>query len=82
MIHLTAYMAQLFKGQQIRVNCISPGGILDQQPTSFLNAYKANALNKGMLDASDLTGTLVFLLSDNSKYINGQNIVVDDGFIL
>jgi NAD(P)-dependent dehydrogenase (short-subunit alcohol dehydrogenase family) len=81
-IHLTAYMAKLFKGQQIRVNCISPGGILDQQPRSFLDAYKANSLNKGMLDASDLTGTLVFLLSDNSQYINGQNIVVDDGFVL
>ena len=81
-IHLTAYMAKLFKNQQIRVNCISPGGILDQQPRSFLDAYKANALNKGMLDASDLTGTLVFLLSKNSQYINGQNIVVDDGFIL
>ena len=81
-IHLTAYMAKLFKNQQIRVNCTSPGGILDQQPRSFLDAYKANALNKGMLDASDLTGTLVFLLSKNSQYINGQNIVVDDGFIL
>ena len=81
-IHLTAYMAKLFKGQQIRVNCISPGGILDQQPRSFLDAYKANSLNKGMLDASDLTGTLVFLLSENSQYINGQNIVVDDGFVL
>jgi NAD(P)-dependent dehydrogenase (short-subunit alcohol dehydrogenase family) len=81
-IHLTAYMAKLFKNQQIRVNCISPGGILDQQPHSFLDAYKANSLNKGMLDASDLTGTLVFLLSENSQYINGQNIVVDDGFVL
>jgi NAD(P)-dependent dehydrogenase (short-subunit alcohol dehydrogenase family) len=33
-----------------------------------------------MLDPSDLSGTLVFLLSDDSKYINGQNIVVDDGW--
>jgi NAD(P)-dependent dehydrogenase (short-subunit alcohol dehydrogenase family) len=81
-IHLTAYMAKLFKSQQIRVNCLSPGGILDQQPRSFLDAYKANSLSKGMLDASDLTGTLVFLLSANSQYINGQNIVVDDGFVL
>ena len=81
-IHLTAYMAKLFKGQQIRVNCISPGGILDQQPRSFLDAYKDNSLNKGMLNASDLTGTLLFLLSENSQYINGQNIVVDDGFVL
>ena len=35
-----------------------------------------------MWDASDLTVTLVFLLSENSQYIIGQNIVVDDGFIL
>jgi enoyl-[acyl-carrier-protein] reductase (NADH) len=35
-----------------------------------------------MLDKSDLKGTLVYLLSDMSKYVNGQNIVVDDGFCL
>jgi len=35
-----------------------------------------------MLDKSDLKGTLVYLLSDVSKYVNGQNIVVDDGFNL
>jgi enoyl-[acyl-carrier-protein] reductase (NADH) len=35
-----------------------------------------------MLNASDLSGTLVYLLSDMSKYVNGQNLIVDDGFIL
>ena len=30
----------------------------------------------------DISGSLMFLLSENSKYINGQNIVVDDGFTL
>jgi enoyl-[acyl-carrier-protein] reductase (NADH) len=35
-----------------------------------------------MLDAQDLCGTLIYLLSDMSKYVNGQNIVVDDGFTL
>lgn len=35
-----------------------------------------------MLDNSDLKGTLVYLLSDMSQYVNGQNIVVDDGFSL
>ena len=37
---------------------------------------------KGMLDANDICGTLIYLLSDVSKYVNGQNIVVDDGFSL
>jgi NAD(P)-dependent dehydrogenase (short-subunit alcohol dehydrogenase family) len=82
LVHLTKYMAKYFKGMNIRVNTLSPGGIFDNQPESFLGAYKEQCLNKGMLDKSDLKGTLVYLLSDMSKYVNGQNIIVDDGFVL
>jgi len=82
LIHLTKYMAKYFKGMNIRVNTLSPGGIFDNQAESFLNNYKDNCLNKGMLDKGDLKGTLVYLLSDMSEYVNGQNIVVDDGFSL
>ncbi|MDN5067877.1 oxidoreductase [Aliarcobacter butzleri] len=82
LIHLTKYMAKYFKGMNIKVNSLSPGGIFDYQPESFLEKYKEKCLNKGILDNSDLKGTLVYLLSDMSKYVNGQNIVVDDGFSL
>ena len=82
LIHLTKYMAKYFQGMNIKVNALSPGGIFDNQPESFLEKYKEKCLNKGMLDNSDLKGTLVYLLSDMSKYVNGQNIVVDDGFSL
>lgn len=82
LIHLTKYMAKYFKGMDIRVNALSPGGIFDYQPKPFLDAYQKTCLNKGMLDKSDLKGTLVYLLSDMSRYVNGQNIVVDDGFSL
>lgn len=81
-IHLTKYMAKYFKGMNIRVNTLSPGGILDKQPEAFLEAYRKQCLNKGMLDKSDMRGTLIYLLSDLSAYVNGQNIVVDDGFSL
>lgn len=81
-IQLTKYMAKYFKGMNIRVNTLSPGGIFDGQPTQFLEAYRKYSLNKGMLDKSDICGTLIFLLSDESKFINGQNIVIDDGFSL
>lgn len=80
LIHLTKYMAKYFKGMNVRVNTLSPGGIFDSQPEKFLEQYKSECLNKGMLDKSDLSGTLIYLLSDMSKYVNGQNIVVDDGF--
>lgn len=82
LIHLTKYMAKYFKGKNIRVNTISLGGIEDKQPEPFLKAYKEFCLNKGMLDAKDISGTVLYLLSDLSEFVNGQNIVVDDGFTL
>jgi NAD(P)-dependent dehydrogenase (short-subunit alcohol dehydrogenase family) len=81
-IQLSRYFAQYFKGDNIRVNSLSPGGILDNQPESFLKAYNIFCNGKGMLDPVDITGLLLFLLSDGSKYITGQNIVIDDGFHL
>ncbi len=82
LIHLTKYMAKYFKGMNIKVNTLSPGGIYDNQNELFVEKYKDACLNKGMLDKSDLKGTLVYLLSDMSKYVNGQNIIVDDGFTI
>lgn len=82
LIHLTKYMAKFFKGANIRVNAISLGGIEDKQPESFLKLYNKYCLNKGMLENSDISGTLIYLLSDLSEYVNGQNIIVDDGFTL
>ena len=81
-VHLTRYFAQYFKAEGIRVNCLSPGGILDKQPDAFLQNYKAHCNGTGMLDPGDVIGSLLFLLSDASRCITGQNLVVDDGFSL
>ena len=80
--HFTKYLAKLLRNQNIRVNTLSPGGIFNNQADSFLEKYKEFALNKGMLDVDDISGSLIFLLSDYSTFINGQNIVVDDGWTL
>jgi len=79
-VHLTRYFAQYFKGNGIRVNCLSPGGILANQPVDFLAAYNAHCASKGMLAPEDVVGALLFLLSDESRYMTGQNLFVDDGF--
>ena len=58
-IQLSRYLAQYFKGDGIRVNCLSPGGILDNQPADFLKGYNAYCNVKGMLDpvdVADVTG--------------------------
>ena len=81
-ISITKYLAKYYKNKNIRVNCISPGGIFDNQDSIFINKYKKSCNSKGLLEPKDLNGTLLFLLSDYSKYITGQNIVVDDGWSL
>lgn len=81
-IHLTRYFAQYYKSASVRANSISPGGILDNQPASFVKAYKAHTGSKGMLHADDVAGALLFLLSDHSLHVTGQNLIVDDGFTI
>ena len=81
-IHLTKYFAQFYKKYSVRVNAISPGGIFDQQQKEFTEKYSHYAGGKGMLDPGDISGALLFLLSDASKFITGQNLIVDDGFSL
>jgi NAD(P)-dependent dehydrogenase (short-subunit alcohol dehydrogenase family) len=81
-LQLTKYLASYLVGQNIRVNAISPGGIEDNQPASFQKAYREFCSSRGMLEARDVCGALLFLLSDLSAFMNGQNLVVDDGFSL
>jgi NAD(P)-dependent dehydrogenase (short-subunit alcohol dehydrogenase family) len=80
--HMTRFVNAYVKsrGAAFRANCVSPGGILDGQDERFLVRYAEHCMGKGMLDAADVTGTIVFLLSDASRYVVGQNLLVDDGF--
>lgn len=79
-IHMSRYLAKFLKNTGIRSNVIAPGGILENQPESFLKAYRNCCVSKGMLNPQDLSGTLIYLLSDASKFLTGQTIIVDDGW--
>lgn len=82
-IMLTKYLASYLGRYNIRVNAISPGGIENNQPASFIKKYTDHVLLGGrMAQPEDIVGVLSFLLSDQSKYITGQNIVVDGGWTL
>jgi NAD(P)-dependent dehydrogenase (short-subunit alcohol dehydrogenase family) len=70
------------KGTDFRVNSVSPGGLWADQEESFLEKYRSHCSKKGMLNPEDITGAINFLLSDQSSYVCGQNIVVDDGFTI
>jgi NAD(P)-dependent dehydrogenase (short-subunit alcohol dehydrogenase family) len=79
-IHITKYFAEYYKGNNMRANCLSPGGIYDNQPADFIKSYSERCNSKGMLDPRDLLGALYFLLSEDSKYFTGQNLIIDDGW--
>ena len=81
-IAITRWLAKHYRQQNIRVNCISPGGIMDQQPESFLKRYQTSCNSKGMLDPEDICGALIFLLSEQSQFVTGQNLIIDDGWSL
>ena len=81
-INYTRLMASYFGKYNIRVNSISPGGIFDNQNETFIKAYTKFSGNKGMLSPEDISDAVNFLISDQSKFINGQNLIVDDGFSL
>ncbi|AQS38852.1 dehydrogenase of unknown specificity, short-chain alcohol dehydrogenase like [Shewanella psychrophila] len=82
LLHLNKYAAAYVNDSKFRVNSVSPGGIFDHQPEAFLSAYRENTHGEGMLKVDELIGSILFLLSENSKFVTGQNIVVDDGFSL
>ena len=82
-IQMTKYFAKEYRSKRIRLNCLSPGGISsDRVDEVFLEAYGKHCSNYGMMDASNLIDAAEFLLTERSKFINGQNLVVDDGFTL
>ena len=82
-IAITSYLAKYYKHKNnLRINCISPGGIKDNQSKIFLRRYKQSCIKKGMLDAQDIFGVAKFLVDETSEFIRGQNLVVDDGWSL
>ncbi len=80
LVNLTRYLASYYGPHGIRVNCISPGGILDAQPEKFIEAYNRKVPLQRMGKPEDILGALVYLASDASAYVTGHNLVVDGGW--
>ena len=78
LLQLTRWQST-FYAPKIKVNMISPGGIIRDQKKSFILRYSNKTPLKKMASEDDIVNAIIFLSSDLSNYITGQNLVVDGG---
>ena len=80
-INFTRYLASYLGKWNIRVNCVSPGGVFDrnspEQNEIFIRNYTRQCPMKRMAEPEDIARACVFLLSDLSGYVSGQILAVD-----
>jgi NAD(P)-dependent dehydrogenase (short-subunit alcohol dehydrogenase family) len=81
-INFSRYLASYYGKYNIRVNCVSPGGILDEknQHPSFIKRYSDKLPLKRLGNPEEIAPAITFLLSDDASYITGHNLMVDGGW--
>lgn len=79
LLGLTRYLATYWSRANIRVNAISPGGVLNEQPEVFLSRIKQLIPMGRMANRDEYQGAILFLCSDASSYMTGTNLVIDGG---
>lgn len=89
MISATKTFALELAKRQIRVNCISPGTILTPMMQNYLNDLDEISRQKrvdgfplGLGETTDISNACIYLLSDASRWITGQNIIIDGGYTI
>lgn len=82
LLNLTRYLAVLWGGKGVRVNALSPGGVLGGQDPEFRQKFSGQVPMGRMALPEDLGGPLVFLASDAASYVTGQELLVDGGYTL
>ncbi len=81
LIQMTKYFATILAKNNISVNSVSPGGIKNfkTQSKKFISKYSKNVPVKKMAEIDDILEIIIFLIEMKSKYLTGQNIIVDGG---
>lgn len=80
-VHLTRHLAVYWAKDNVRVNCLSPGPFpSDKAAPAMVERLKAKSPMGRMGRAEELKGPIVFLASDASSYMTGQNLIIDGGW--
>ena len=81
-IQMTKYFSVNLAERNIRVNCVSPGGIFNPknpQGKDFIDNYSFRVPMKRMAEEKEIVGAILYLASSAASYTTGQNILIDGG---
>lgn len=79
-VQLTKYLASYYREKNIRVNCLTPGGVFDGHDNTFKEQYSYRTTLGRMADKKEYNGAILFLCSEASSYMSGANLIVDGGW--
>jgi len=84
---MTKQFASYYGSYGIRINSVSPGGVIDKNlkkkyPTKFIKRYESIVPLKRFANPREVALSIIFLLSDASSYITGENLKVDGGWTI